>query len=176
MSAPNTPASPAQETPFSVLSSFTAKSNPATPQSFRIGHGTPSPIPSTSRRSGGSSSHILSMYSTQDRVVLQIGARFVRAGFSGNAFPLCCIDATDKSDKEVFWEAENWDAGLVEDRIERALREVYTQYESLGEELLMQILISRLQGSKCVDFRTDAVTLSDKRRYLSSAIYLFSSP
>jgi actin-related protein 10 len=32
-----------------------------------------------------------------------------------------------KVDKETFWEEENWDAGLIEDRLERALREVYSQ-------------------------------------------------
>ena len=68
------------------------------------------------------------MYSTQDRIALDIGARFIRAGFSGEAFPRCCIDAVSKSDKEVFWEEEGWDAGLIEDRLERGLREVYSQY------------------------------------------------
>jgi actin-related protein len=68
------------------------------------------------------------MYSTNDRVVLDIGARFIRAGFSGEPFPRCVIDATRKSDKEVFWEEENWDGGLIEDRLERGLREVYSQY------------------------------------------------
>jgi actin-related protein len=68
------------------------------------------------------------MYSTQDRVILDIGARFIRAGFSGEAFPRCAIDASSKLDKEVFWEAEAWDRGLVEDRLERGIREVYSQY------------------------------------------------
>jgi actin-related protein len=68
------------------------------------------------------------MYSTHDRVTLDIGARFIRAGFSGEAFPRCCIDAITKCDKEVFWENEGWDAGLIEDRLERGLREVYSQY------------------------------------------------
>jgi actin-related protein len=68
------------------------------------------------------------MYSTQDRVILDIGARFLRAGFSGEAFPRCAIDALVRGDKEVFWEEGGWDAGLVEDRLERALRQVYTKY------------------------------------------------
>jgi len=54
--------------------------------------------------------------------------RFIHAGFSGEPFPHCCIDATAKSEKEVFWEEENWDGGLVEDRLERALREIYSVY------------------------------------------------
>jgi len=28
----------------------------------------------------------------------------------------------------VFWENEGWDPGLIEDRLERGLREVYSQY------------------------------------------------
>ena len=67
------------------------------------------------------------MYSTQDRIVLDIGSRFIRAGFSGEAFPRCCIDAATTCDGDVFWEDQNWDAGLVEDRLERGLREVYSQ-------------------------------------------------
>ena len=117
---PHTPA--VEGTPLSVstpLSSF------STPQSLRTIHA--SPFPSTSRRSGGQSSHLLSIYSTQDRVALDIGARFIRAGFSGEAFPRCCIDAAAKSDAEVFWEKEDWNAGLIEDRLEHALRQVYSQ-------------------------------------------------
>ena len=69
------------------------------------------------------------MYSTQDRIVLDIGARYIRAGFSGEAFPRCSIDASTKSpSSDVFWEDQDWDAGLVEDRLERGLREVYSQY------------------------------------------------
>jgi actin-related protein len=68
------------------------------------------------------------MYSTQDRVILDVGARFLRAGFSGEAFPRCAIDALARGDKEVFWEEGGWDPGLVEDRLERAIREVYTKY------------------------------------------------
>ena len=106
MSTLNTPHSAIEGTP---LSAFTNLSNFSTPQSLLGGggpHASPSPFPSTSRRSGGQSSHLLSMYSTQDRVALDIGARFIRAGFSGEAFPRCCIDAVAKSDKEVFWEEE----------------------------------------------------------------------
>ena len=125
MSTLNTPLSAAEATP---LSSLTGLSNVSTPQSFRTSHETPSPFPSTSHRTGGQSSHLLSMYSTQDRVALDIGARFIRAGFSGEAFPRCCIDAISKSDKEVFWEEDGWDPGLIEDRLERGLREVYSQY------------------------------------------------
>jgi len=68
------------------------------------------------------------MYSTQDRVILDIGARFIRAGFSGELFPRCAVDALRKSDREVFWEEDGWDPGLVEDRLERGIREVYSQY------------------------------------------------
>jgi len=68
------------------------------------------------------------MYSTQDRVILDIGARFIRAGFSGEAFPRCAINALAKSDREVFWEEDGWDPGLIEDRLERGIREVYSQY------------------------------------------------
>jgi hypothetical protein len=123
MSALNTPLSVTGGTP---LSSF-SPSSLVTPDI----HGnvaSPSPMPSTSRRSGGHSSQLLSMYSTHDRVVLDIGARFIRAGFSGEAFPRCVIDAITKSDKEVFWEDQGWDAGLIEDRLERGLREVYALY------------------------------------------------
>lgn len=128
MSTLKTPHSVLEGTP---LSAYTPLSNFSTPQSLRgsTTNVSPSPFPSTSRRSGGGqSSHILSMYSTQDRVALDIGARFIRAGFSGEAFPRCCIDAITKCDKEVFWEEEDWDAGLIEDRLERGLREVYSQY------------------------------------------------
>lgn len=71
------------------------------------------------------------MYSTQDRIVLDIGARYIHAGFSGEAFPRCSIDASTKSMEDVFWEDQDWDAGLVEDRLERGLREVYSQYTPL---------------------------------------------
>jgi hypothetical protein len=86
---------------------------------------TPSPFSSTARKEKSQSAHILSMYSTQDRVILDIGARFLRAGFSGEAFPRCAIHA--RGSTETFWEEGGWDAGLVEDRLERALREVYTK-------------------------------------------------
>src|ERR1700737_990485 len=124
MSTLDTPLSAVGGTPLSALSNF------STPGSFRESHGSPSPFPSASaaRRSAGQSSHLLSMYSTHDRVALDIGARFIRAGFSGEAFPRCCIDAISSCDKEVFWEDQMSDAGLVEDRLERGLREVYSQY------------------------------------------------
>lgn len=125
MSTLNTPLSAVDGTPLSAVTGF---SDFSTPKSVRGTHGTPSPFPSTSRRSGAQSSHILSMYSTQDRVVLDIGARFIRAGFSGEAFPRCCIDAINKTEKEVFWEDQGWDGGLIEDRLERGLREIYSQY------------------------------------------------
>jgi len=122
MSVYNTPLSTFEATPLST--SFTGLS---TPQSHRHANTTPSPLPSASRRSGGQS-HLLSMYSTQDRIVLDIGARYIRAGFSGEAFPRCCVDASAKAVGDVFWEDQDWDAGLVEDRLERGLREVYSQY------------------------------------------------
>src|SRR5436190_2560611 len=102
MSTLLTPYSAIEGTP---LSAFTSHSNFSTPQSL-LGstNPSPSPLPSASRRSGGQSSHILSLYSTQDRVALDIGARFIRAGFSGEAFPRCSIDASVKVDKETFWE------------------------------------------------------------------------
>lgn len=81
------------------------------------------------------------MYSTQDRVILDLGARFTRAGFSGEPFPRCSIDATSKSDTEVFWEDGAWDGGLVEDRLERALREVYSTY-LLIDSKTRKVLIS----------------------------------
>jgi hypothetical protein len=125
MSTLNTPLSALDATPLSTL---TPLSGFSTPQPLPPPNASPSPFPSTSRRTGGQPSHILSMYSTQDRVALDIGARFIRAGFSGEAFPRCVIDAIHKSDKECFWEEENWDGGLIEDRLERGLREVYSQY------------------------------------------------
>ena len=116
------------------LSALTPLSSFSTPQSLRNSTtatrhiASPSPFPSTSRKATSQSAQILSMYSTQDRVILDIGARFIRAGFSGEAFPRCAIDALSKSDKEVFWEEGGWDPGLVEDRLERGIREVYSQY------------------------------------------------
>lgn len=132
MSTLDTPLSVAEGTP---LSAFTSLSNISTPQSHRVGHGTPSPFPSTSHRQ---SSHLLSMYSTQDRIALDIGARFIRAGFSGEPFPRCCIDAIAKGDKEVFWEDNGWDPGLIEDRLERGLREVYSQYAHVSLHTLIK--------------------------------------
>ena len=67
------------------------------------------------------------MYSTHDRIVLDIGSRIIRAGFSGEPFPQCYIDANMKCDREVFWENEEWEAGLIEDRLEVVLREIYSQ-------------------------------------------------
>jgi actin-related protein 10 len=125
MSTLDTPLSAAEGTPLSATTSLSAFT---TPQSHRPANASPAAFPSTTRRSGGQSSHILSMYSTQDRVVLDLGVRFIRAGLSGEPFPRCCIDATAKSEKEVFWEEENWDGGLVEDRLEQALREIYSVY------------------------------------------------
>jgi len=126
MSTLNTPLS----TTATPLSSFSL-SNLATPDTSRHVNATPSPLPSTSRRSGGHSSQVLSMYSTHDRVILDIGARFIRAGFSGEPFPRCIIDAITKSDSQVFWERDHWDPGLIEDRLERGLRQVYSQYITL---------------------------------------------
>jgi len=80
------------------------------------------------------------MYSTQDRVILDIGARFLRAGFSGEGFPRCTISAT-KSQQHLssaapeLWEQQDWDAELIEDRLERALREVYSRYDEAGEAM-----------------------------------------
>jgi len=126
MSTLNTPVT-GEGTPLSAFS----VSNLATPESSRLTNvGSPSPFPSTSRRTGGHSSQLLSMYSNQDRVILDIGARFLRAGFSGEAFPRCTIDAIDKTDHEIFWEDQNWEPGLIEDRLEHGLREVYSQHVS----------------------------------------------
>jgi hypothetical protein len=114
MSTLNTPLSGLEKTPVSTLSF------PSTPLSV-----SPSPLPSSARRTGHSAS-LLALYSTQDRVILDIGARFIQAGFSGEPFPRCTIE----SRSQVFWEQQDWDAGLIEDRLERALRHIYSQYFS----------------------------------------------
>src|SRR5277367_1078529 len=64
MSTLNTPLSDFEGTPLSAVTSFSAFT---TPQSHRQANASPSSFPSTTRRTGGQSSHILSMYSTQDR-------------------------------------------------------------------------------------------------------------
>lgn len=95
--------------------------------------------------------------SEDDAVILEFGARSLRAGFAGDSSPLCClrfgVSEQQRAGDYRQWEpgygrqlresragklecetAELWhmdlrkvDLGLVEDKIERAVRQVFTK-------------------------------------------------
>jgi len=91
----------------------------------------------------------------EDAVVIELGTRYLRAGFEGESSPQCVIAFGPENSRRVgdyrFWtagyqynlgKAENWgkdyelfrndvkdvDLGLLEDKLERAIREVYNKY------------------------------------------------
>lgn len=91
----------------------------------------------------------------EDAIIIELGSRYLRAGFEGDSGPQCVIPFTKESSRRVgdyrayapgyrpspasfeAWAKENelWrqdlgdvDLGLVEDKLERTVREVYNKY------------------------------------------------
>jgi actin-related protein len=91
----------------------------------------------------------------EDAIIIELGSRYLRAGFEGESGPQCVIPFTKESSRRVgdfrayslgyrpspasfeAWAKENelWrndlgdvDLGLVEDRLERTIRELYNKY------------------------------------------------
>lgn len=110
---------------------------------------------------GSSSSPLSSFRNEEDAIILEMGARSLRAGFEGESMPMCSVGFGPEESRKVGdyrgWakskrsavedegsslDAEEWvkshelwrmdlrevDLGLVEDKIERAVREIYNNY------------------------------------------------
>lgn len=107
---------------------------------------------------GSSSSPLSSFRNEEDAIILEMGARSLRAGFEGESMPMCSVGFGPEESRKVGdyrgWvkpnkstteeavsslDAEEWvknhelwrmdlrevDLGLVEDKLERAVREIY---------------------------------------------------
>jgi hypothetical protein len=127
----------------------TQTSGPHTPQRHRQG------LPSFASSSPGS------LRNEEDVVIVEIGTRWLRAGFEGDSAPVCVVGFGPEESRRVgdyrgwirntqgnpmgftsFQDVEQWskghelwsmdirglDIGLVEDRIERAFRDLYNKY------------------------------------------------
>ncbi|RAO64866.1 uncharacterized protein BHQ10_000878 [Talaromyces amestolkiae] len=111
---------------------------------------------------GSSSSPLSSFRNEEDAIILEMGARSLRAGFEGESTPMCSVSFGPEESRKVgdyrgwaklnksttegegvsFLDAEEWvknhelwrmdlrevDLGLVEDKLERAVREIYNKY------------------------------------------------
>ncbi|OKL63349.1 hypothetical protein UA08_01537 [Talaromyces atroroseus] len=108
---------------------------------------------------GSSSSPLSSFRNEEDAIILELGARSLRAGFEGDSAPMCTVgfgpeESRKAGDYRGFLrskgpgntpdplDAEEWvksyelwrmdlrevDLGLVEDKVERAIRDVYNNY------------------------------------------------
>ncbi|KAE8557216.1 hypothetical protein EYB25_001922 [Talaromyces marneffei] len=109
---------------------------------------------------GSSSSPLSSFRNEEDAIILEMGARSLRAGFEGESMPMCSVGFGPEESRKVgdyrgwakpnksttteeaVMDAEEWvknhelwrmdlrevDLGLVEDKLERAVREIYNNY------------------------------------------------
>ncbi|PCH08931.1 Hypothetical protein PENO1_004180 [Penicillium occitanis (nom. inval.)] len=110
---------------------------------------------------GSSSSPLSSFRNEEDAIILEMGARSLRAGFEGESMPMCSVGFGPEESRKIGdyrgWvksnkgtteekvsslDAEEWvknhelwrmdlrevDLGLVEDKLERAVREIYNNY------------------------------------------------
>ena len=112
----------------------------------------------------------------EDVVVVEIGSRYIRAGFEGEASPQCCVSFGPESSRRVGdyrdWNVgacsrnyklgaiDSWsqthelwqldlrqsDIGLFEDKLERALRDIYNKYllTDAGNQRMVFVLPSLL--------------------------------
>lgn len=136
----------------------------------------------------------------EDAVIIELGSRYLRAGFEGDCSPQCVITFGPENSRRVGdyrgwapggrrkdlniqeWgkEHELWrmdlrdvDLGLVEDKIERAVREVYNDnlLTDIGSARLMLVLPSLLPHPL---LSTVLTTLFNRWKY--SSITLLPSP
>ncbi|KZZ95603.1 Actin-like protein [Ascosphaera apis ARSEF 7405] len=124
---------------------------------FTAGSATGTGTGTSSGGTGGSSSY----RHEEDAVIIELGARYLRAGFEGESSPMCVLRFSPEDGRRVgdyrgwiqprsgslkknkpikdinewckgyeLWSADmrNFDIGLFEDRLERAIREVYNKY------------------------------------------------
>jgi actin-related protein 10 len=93
----------------------------------------PRPVPSTLQTSPSYTSSIRSrhsLYGTEDRVVLDLGSRIWKYGFSGEGSPRGCqsvLDICAEDGAEGFWSLERGEGEGKEgeERLKRALRRVW---------------------------------------------------
>lgn len=131
-------------------------------------YSSPTATPSTPHQRVGSTysvgSTTSSSYRTssdEDAVIIELGTRYLRAGYEGDYAPQCCIDFGPEQARRVgdyrgwtnhaqlqrggnpkevtydewgrnheFWQMDlrNADLGVIEDKLERAIREAYNKY------------------------------------------------
>ncbi len=101
-----------------------------------------------------------SLHNTEDPLVVEIGSRFLRAGFAGEGTPRCTLPWSErlyrragdkfnfekeKKRKELWsWDLQNVDLGLVEDVLERGMREGYNKYFHSHLRLLDALYTNKL--------------------------------
>jgi actin-related protein len=172
----------------SVRPSLRQATQPSSPQ-------TPNRFISSSFSSPGSG-----FRQTEDAIIIELGSRYLRAGFEGEFAPQCVLTFGPEDSRRVGdyrgWapagrkreiDIEKWgqdhelwrmdltsvDLGLVEDKIERAVREAYTKYllTDVGSARLILVLPSMLPHPL---LSTVITTLFNRWKY--SSIALLPSP
>ena len=110
----------------------------------------------------------------EEAVIFELGSRYLRAGFEGEALPQCCVTVGPETSRRVgdyrdwesgftsklyklgaidawarqheFWQNDlgDYDIGLFEDRLERAIRDVFNKYllTDAGSQRLCLVLPS----------------------------------